>query len=296
MSGRNFYTVDVFAENKFAGNQLAVFMDGSNLTGDMMQSIAREMNYSETTFIMSDEVHNGGYDVRIFTPGAELPFAGHPSLGTAFIIQQKIIGKKVDVVRLNMKAGQIPVTFGYVGNKPDILWMKQNRPEFGEILDRKEMAPLLGLEVEDIDDDFPIEEVSTGFYTSIVPLKSMAAVKKARAVVGDFLQYVHDKKGKTVLIFSRETIYDENDLHVRFFADYLGVAEDPATGSANGCLAAYLVKNEYFGNEEIDVRVEQGYEIKRPSLLLLRAGVTDGGIDVHVGGRVQMMAKGELYL
>ncbi|MEW5924321.1 MAG: PhzF family phenazine biosynthesis protein [Candidatus Zixiibacteriota bacterium] len=296
MRGRNFYIVDVFAEDKFAGNQLAVFMDGSNLSDDRMQAIAREMNYSETTFIMSEKENNGGYDVRIFTPAAELPFAGHPSLGTAYIIQQKIIRNKVDVVRLNLKAGQIPVTFSYVNDKPDILWMKQNQPEFGEVHDRTEIAPLLGLDTDDIDNDFPLEEVSTGFYTSIVPLKCIDAVRRARVMVGDFLSYVQNKKAKTVLIFSRETIYDENDLHVRFFADFLGVPEDPATGSANGCLAVYLVKNKYFGRDAIDIKVEQGYEINRPSLLLLRANATGKQINVHVGGRVQMMAKGELYL
>ncbi|PKK83018.1 MAG: phenazine biosynthesis protein [candidate division Zixibacteria bacterium HGW-Zixibacteria-1] len=296
MIGCTFFIADVFAEDKFAGNQLAVFIDGSFLADGEMQGIAREMNYSETTFILSDQERDGGYDVRIFTPAAEMPFAGHPTLGTAYIIQQEIIRKKVEKVNLNLKVGQIPVTFSYINDKPDILWMKQNTPEFGEVWDRNEIAPLLGLDVEDIDDRFPIEEVSTGVYTSIVPLRTIDAVRRARISVGDFLHFVHDKRSKTVLIFCPETFHEENDLHARFFADYLGITEDPATGSANGCLAGYLVKHKYFGKSDIDIMVEQGYEIKRPSLLMLRAGLNGRLIDVHVGGRVQLMAKGELYL
>jgi len=291
-----FYIVDVFAPDKFSGNQLAVFRDGSKLTTEQMQTIAREMNYSETTFIFSDQEREGGYDVRIFTPAAELPFAGHPTLGTAYIIQQEIIGKPVDEVDLNLKVGQIPVSFNYENDRPGNLWMKQKAPEFGGIYDNKIIAPLLNLREEDIDERFPVEEVSTGFFTAIVPLRSILAVKRARVNVPEYLHFIEHKKAVTILVFCPETYNAENDLNVRFFADYLGVPEDPATGSANGCLAAYLVKNKYFGRENIDIRVEQGYEIKRPSLLLLKAGRSEGIIDVHVGGMVQMIARGELYV
>jgi len=288
--------VDVFAPDKFSGNQLAVFRDGSSLTGGKMQAIAREMNFSETTFILSDEENDGGYDVRIFTPAAELPFAGHPTLGTAYIIQQEIIRRTIEKVNLNLKVGRIPVTFNYENERPGLLWMKQNEPEFGGTFDKTTVATILNLKKADIDDRYPIEEVSTGFYAAIIPLKTIDAVRRARVNVPELLRYIQDKKAKTLLIFCPETFHPENDLHVRFFADYLGIQEDPATGSANGCLAAYLVKNRFLGGDSIDVRVEQGYEIKRPSLLLLMAGRSHGKINVHVGGQVQMIARGEMYL
>jgi len=296
MSTINFYIVDVFASEKFAGNQLAVFQGGADLSDDQMQAIAREMNYSETTFILSGTERDGGYDVRIFTPAAEMPFAGHPTLGTAYIIQQELIGKPVGEVRLNLMVGQIPVAFSYENNLPGVLWMKQKPPEFGEIYDRNVMADILNLEVGDIDERFPVEEVSTGFYTSIVPLKSIDAIKRARASVPKLLKHIQNKRAKTILIFCPETYYEQNALNVRFFADYLGIAEDPATGSANGCLAGYLVKNKYFGTDSIDIKVEQGYEIRRPSLLMLKAAQKTDKIDVYVGGEVQMIARGELYV
>ena len=296
MSTINFYIVDVFASEKFAGNQLAVFQGGADLSDDQMQAIAREMNYSETTFILSGTERDGGYDVRIFTPAAEMPFAGHPTLGTAYIIQQELIGKPVGEVRLNLMVGQIPVAFSYENNLPGVLWMKQKPPEFGEIYDRNVMADILNLEVGDIDERFPVEEVSTGFYTSIVPLKSIDAIKRARASVPKLLKHIQNKRAKTILIFCPETYYEQNALNVRFFADYLGIAEDPATGSANGCLAGYLVKNKYFGTDSIDIKVEQGDEIRRPSLLMLKAAQKTDKIDVYVGGEVQMIARGELYV
>jgi len=293
MNSQKLYIVDVFAEEKYAGNQLAVLRDTKSLTDIEMQKIAREMNFSETTFILSEQPHDGGYDVRIFTPNTELPFAGHPTLGTAFVIQQEIVKQRVEKVILNLKVGQIHVTLVYSENRIDYLWMRQIAPTFGPTHEKEQFAKMLGLGSDDISDQFPVQEVSTGVFCFIVPLKSLDAVKKARISKEKFFKFIEQTQSKAVLIFSPETYDKENDLNVRFFADYLGVPEDPATGSANGCLAAYLVKHKYFGKEEIDIRVEQGYEIERPSLLLLRAKNDSGEIEVNVGGKVIMIAKGE---
>jgi len=293
MGKRTFYIVDVFTEEKYAGNQLAVFRNVSGLSDAEMQRWAKEMNYSETTFIVSEEEREGGYDVRIFTPEEELPFAGHPTLGTAFVIQQEIIGKPAEKVILNLKVGQIPVTFRYTQGEVDILWMKQIFPTFGQIFDKRKISDVLTLDEEQIDDRFPIQDVSTGTPSFIVPLKTLDSVKKARINSDRYFNLIKDTEAKGILIFCPETYKKENDLNVRFFADYYGVPEDPATGSANGCLAGYLVKNRYFGEDKIDIRVEQGYEIGRPSLLYLRAEEREGNIDVYVGGKVMMTAKGE---
>ena len=288
-----FYIVDVFAEEKYAGNQLGVFRHGNKLSDTEMQRIAKEVNYSETTFILSEEERDGGYDVRIFTPEEELPFAGHPTLGTAYVIQQEIIREPVEKVILNLKIGQIPVSFNYSEAKVDIMWMKQKHPIFEKILDKVKVSKVLSLEEDDIDDRFPIQEVSTGVPSIIVPLKTLDAVKKSRVVQDMYLDLIEDTEAKAILIFCAGTYSKENDLNVRMFADYYGVPEDPATGSANGCLAGYLVKHRYFGKEQIDIKVEQGYEIGRPSLLYLRAEEREGEIDVSVGGRAVMIAKGE---
>jgi trans-2,3-dihydro-3-hydroxyanthranilate isomerase len=289
-----FYIVDVFTEKKYAGNQLAVFCQAGGLSDHEMQEIAKEMNYSETTFILSNETQNGGYDVRIFTPAEEVPFAGHPTLGTAYIIQHDIIQQAVETITLNLKVGQIPVTLNYEAGQPELLWMRQIPPEFGQVLDSTSLAPVLNLPASAIDDRFPIQIVSTGLPFIIVPLRTLADVKQCNINREKYLALIEDLSAKAIFVFCPETYHQQNDLNSRMFADYYGVQEDPATGSANGCLAGYLVKYRYFGTDSIDIRVEQGYEIDRPSLLLLHATAQTDRIDVSVGGKVILVAKGEL--
>lgn len=288
-----FRVVDVFAEAKYAGNQLAVIKDGDGLTDTEMQKIARETNFSETSFITSSRKRLGGHDVRIFTPKEEVPFAGHPTLGTAFIIQQDILKKHVRKIVLNLKVGQVPVTIDYTAGRPDILWMKQVEPTFGKTYSIPSIAEMLNIEEDTIDNRFPIQEVSTGLPHIIVPLRSLDAVKKARINRDIYFNLIREDTAKAIFVFAPETYHKENQINARQFADYYGIPEDPATGSANGCLAAYLAKHQYFGQNKVGlVRVEQGYEIGRPSLLLLRAETKERGIDVWVGGRVIMIAQG----
>ena len=294
MGKYHFYILDVFAEEKYTGNQLAVVRDAVDISDSQMLRITKEMNYSETTFILSDEPREGGYDVCIFTPAAEVPFAGHPTLGTAFVIRREIIREPAETVILNLKVGQIPVTSGSGGKEKDILWMKQIEPVFGTVFDASDIARVLTIEKDDIDEGFPIQEVSTGMFFIIVPLKNLAAVKRARVARDQYFELVEKTQAKAILIFSPETYNQDKNLNVRVFCDYVGIPEDPATGSGNGCLAGYLAKHRYFGNDKIDIQVEQGYEISRPSLLYLRAENKRGKIDVSVGGKVVMVAEGQL--
>ncbi|MGA7934146.1 MAG: PhzF family phenazine biosynthesis protein [Kovacikia sp.] len=288
-----FYIFDVFAEKKYAGNQLAVFTGAGDLSTEQMQQIAKETNYSETTFILSPQQRNGGYDVRIFTPAKELPFAGHPTLGTAFILQQDVIGKAVERVILNLKVGQIPVTLSYQDQSPDLLWMHQNPPEFGEVLAATTIAPLLGLNSDDIDARFPIQAVSTGVPFLIVPLKTLAALQRIKVNVESLLALVETLEAKEIFVFCPETRHPANQFSARMFAHSLGIPEDPATGSANGCFAGYLLQHRYLGDAPVEVRVEQGYEMGRPSLLLLKAQKVEEKINILVGGRVIKVARGE---
>lgn len=289
-----FYIVDVFAESKYAGNQLAVIRSGSQLSTETMQQIALETNYSETTFITQEIKQNGGYDVRIFTPTSEIPFAGHPTLGTAYIIQQKLIGQSVEQVVLNLKVGQIPVTFEYDQGQPMKLEMHQKQPDFGEIIAPADMAAVLNIDENDIDNRFPIQDVSTGLPFFIVPLKNRKAVKRCQIHFDRYQAFIPHRRAKFIFIFCPEPYHDSNQLNARMFCDHYGIVEDAATGSANGCLAGYLVKHRYFGNDSIKVRVEQGYEINRPSLLFLRAYAEGEAIQIFVGGQVIMTAEGNL--
>jgi trans-2,3-dihydro-3-hydroxyanthranilate isomerase len=282
-----FYIVDVFAEEKYAGNQLAVVRGGAGLPDETLQKIALEMNYSETTFVLSEEESEGGYDVRIFTPGDELPFAGHPTLGTAYVIQHEILASPVERITLNLKAGEIAVTFG------EVLWMRQLPPTFGEVLDHASVARALNLEAADLDDHYPVQEVSTGLPALIVPLRDLDALRRCKV---DWERYTEVAgSGKNLYVFCPESHDDgPGDLSARMFANDLGVPEDPATGSAAGCLAAYLLEHSYLGTDSVDVRVEQGYEIGRPSLLYLQAARDGDEMRVDVGGKVQLVARGEL--
>lgn len=289
----NFSIVDVFSQGKYTGNQLAVFKNAQNISSSHMQQIAKEINYSETTFILSDSKTDNGYDVRIFTPNEEVPFAGHPTLGTAYIIQNEIIGEPIEKLILNVKAGQVPVS---IDKQEQLLWMEQNNPTFGRILDTIKVSEVLNIDKEYIDDRFPIQEVSTGLPVIIVPLKSLEAVKKVKINKDKYYELIETTDAKAIMVFSPETYHSDNDVNVRDFADYFGIPEDAATGSSNGCLASYLVKYRYFDKSEINIRVEQGYEIKRPSLLFLKASEENGEIKVYVGGKVEKIAQGEWFL
>lgn len=287
-----FYIVDVFAETPYSGNQLAVILGQPD--ENRMQQIAQEMHYSETTFIVNNSPRNDGYDVRIFTPVNELPFAGHPTLGTAFIIREAILKQPVQQVALNLTVGQIPVRFADDG----VLWMRQNPPKFGHIYDAETVAAVLGLSAEDIDTRYPVQESSTGLPWIMTPLKTLDAVRRTSVDLPAFKRMIEAGAGalaaNKIIVFAPETYAEQNDLNVRAFAHLSGVPEDPATGSANGDLAGYLVHHRYFGSNQIDITVEQGYEMNRRSLLRLKAWATDDHIEVNVGGRVQLIAQGEL--
>ena len=295
----NFKIVDVFAEEKYQGNQLAVFQNTGNLSDEIMLKIAREINFQETTFIISDETKNGGFDARIFTPEYEVPFAGHPSLGTAFVLLNTIQNTNKHSITLNLKIGQVPVN-----TENDTLWLEIDNP----IFDKKfssEIAFLFGLETEDIDDTYPIEVVSTGLPYLMLPLKSLDAIQKIsfnNEQVKNWL--IENQLYKTnaldalttaFFVFTRDTLNADNQLHARMFCyENKKIIEDAATGSANACLLAYLLKYE---SNQINYRVEQGYEIERPSLIKIK-GILDQNqcFKLKVGGKVKFIAEGKWFV
>lgn len=289
--GNALFIVDVFAEAKLEGNQLAVVVDKEGWSSEQMQKFTREMNFSESTFVTESDVAKRVFKVRIFTPVGELPFAGHPTLGTAYVAAKEIIKKDIPDLTLDLRAGLIPVSFQTAEDGKTLLWMKQLNPEFGAIHRAEDVAPMFGLKASDIDTRFPIQEVSTGVWFYMIPLKKREALKRIKLNVEAFKAYSMNNKAKWPLLFCPEPEAKGNHLKARMVTDW---TEDPATGSANGCLAGYLVKHRYFGSAKIDVRVEQGAEISRPSILYLRAEEAKVGIDVRVGGKVVMVARGEV--
>jgi trans-2,3-dihydro-3-hydroxyanthranilate isomerase len=294
MKSHPFHIVDVFTTERFAGNQLAVFQEASTLSDGEMQSLAQEMNYSEVTFIESLETRDGGYDVRIFDPVVEMEFAGHPTLGTAYVLREHILDDPPDDILLNLRVGQIPVRVESNAER-DRYWMQQITPTFGQTLDASLLASVLGLSASDIDATYPVQVVSTGLPTVIVPITTLDAVQTIRIDYDTYYNEFIDEFGELMLLcFTPETVHVQHDLHARVFADYSNVPEDPATGSSNGCLAGYLIEHDYSGTDELELSVEQGYEMGRPSQLYLRASRSDGEIEVHVGGSVVPVAKGEL--
>ncbi len=254
-----FYIVDVFGQEKYTGNQLAVFPDSADISDEEMQVIARETNFSETTFITGSNQEKGEVDVRIFTPGKELPFAGHPTLGTAYVANNLFFEEKLSKITVNVKAGRIPVTFD-----GDIAWMTQIQPEFTKQSDRQDIADLLGLEDTDLNQHFPVEQVSTGIPFFIIPVNTLKALKKARLNGNVLHRHSVKYNSSEFMVFTQEKYNQTDFISARVFVPEYGIGEDPATGSANGCLAAYILKNNLLGNTEIDFSVAQGYEIGRP--------------------------------
>jgi trans-2,3-dihydro-3-hydroxyanthranilate isomerase len=283
---------DVFSSKPLQGNSLAVFFDGRGLTDVEMQSIAKEMNLSETTFILPRDGSTNGEPtrVRIFTVQEELPFAGHPTLGTAFALRGQSGATKV-VLELN--AGKVPVTFEDAADKPTFGEMTQLDPTFVMQHEREAVARATGLRAEDFDDSLPIETVSTGVPFAVTPLKSLAVIKNLRIDLNRAAEYLSRTAGKFFYFVTRETIDRDARMHARMLF-YNG--EDPATGSAAGCTAAWMVAHGVAKPDE-RVLLEQGVEMKRASRIFVRASRADNRVvNVRVGGNSVEVLRGEVFL
>ena len=277
---RQFHIVDVFAREPYAGNQLAVVTDAAELADDQLQAIAAEFGFSETTFITGSRTADG-WPVRIFTPTAELPFAGHPTLGTAAVLRQT---HDCQSVVLDLAAGSVPVE-----DREGWLWMDQPVPTFGDVLSDERLAKVLGLGSDAIDSELPVRIVSTGVPTVVTPLVDLDALTRITLDREAYAAVTDGRDAKLILAVTDDPRNPEHDYAVRSFAPGLSVTEDPATGSANGCLAAYLARET---GRPVAAQVEQGFELGRPSLLGIEATVDP--IRVSVGGAVHPVAQGTL--
>ena len=283
---------DVFTDRALEGNQLAVFTDARELREAELQRLAREMNLSETTFVFPREPaveRERGVKVRIFTVAEELDFAGHPTLGTAAAIRERTGGSRVV---LDLHAGKIPVEFAD-GPGPCFGTMRQRDPEFGLTHRREDIAAFTNLAVADLRDDVPIETVSTGMAFAIVPVRTLKALESLRVDAAGAGAHAGETDTKFFFFVSTETVDPQAHVHARMIF-YNG--EDPATGSASGCCAAWLVKHGLAASGA-RVMIEQGLECGRPSKLFVsaeRAG--DAIVNVRVGGSVVEVARGVFTL
>jgi trans-2,3-dihydro-3-hydroxyanthranilate isomerase len=285
-----FVQMDVFTSVALEGNQLAVFSDARGLSDTEMQAIARETNLSETTFIFPRDIateQERGTRVRIFTTTEELPFAGHPTLGTAMVLRGDTNREEV---ALELNVGRIPVRFSTRDGLPFGL-MTQRNPEFGQIHAREDVARAAGIPLDQIAGDVPIQTVSTGNAFAIVKLKSLGALQNLRTSWSALEAYLSKSDAKFFYFVATETLNPEATLQARMIF-YNG--EDPATGSAAGPCIAWAVKNNVVPAGK-QVLIEQGVEMKRRSRIYVSAE-RDGDkiVNVRVGGHAVQVVRGEL--
>ena len=284
-----FVQVDVFTSKPLEGNQLAVFTDARGLSDAEMQALAREMNLSETTYILPSG-SEPGVRVRIFTVSEELPFAGHPTLGTGFVLRGNTGAPEV---RLHLNVGTVPVRFEESPGQPVFGEMTQMDPTFGPIHDREAVVRAAGLRDGDIDPSLPIQTVSTGVPFTVVPLRGLEIALQLHVDLKASAEYLERAGGKFFYFVTRETVDKSARLHARMLF-YNG--EDPATGSAAGCTAAWMVKHGVAKADE-RVLIEQGMEMLRPSRIFVRASRQDDRVvNVRVGGNVVEILRGEVRL
>jgi len=292
---------DVFSSQPLEGNSLAVFFDGRGLSDAEMQAIAKEMNLSETTFIVprdAETERERGVRVRIFTVQEELPFAGHPTLGTAFALRGESGAKEIT---LELNVGKVPVRFEERAGEAAFGEMTQIDPVFGMQHEREAVARATGLRVDDFDASLPIETVSTGLAYTITPLRSLAVIQKLRIDMNRANGYLEKTGGKFLYFVARETVDPAARLHARMLF-YNG--EDPATGSAAGCTAAWMVAHGVAKPDE-RILIEQGIEMRRPSRIFVRAKFQDSLqngqrdnriVNVRVGGNAIEVMRGAVFL
>jgi trans-2,3-dihydro-3-hydroxyanthranilate isomerase len=298
----HFVQIDVFASNRLEGNQLAVFTDARGLSDTEMQNIAREVNFQETTFVLPRPAtieREQGVSVRIFTPNEETPFGGHPTLGTAMVLRNRLASDAhgaaaMSKIVLDLKVGKIPVTFTRDAEGQLFGEMQQVDPVFGKIHDRATVADLLGVKPTDISDAAPIQTVSTGLPFVIVLLNSLDVLKTLQPRQEKIQAYFAAESTSTDFFYVTR---DARDAKVGLRArgiDSLG--EDPATGSASGCAVSWLVRYGLQNSAET-LHIEQGVEMQRPSHIYARAEKHGDKItNVRVGGHAVEVAEGEYAL
>ncbi len=297
--GDRFYTADVFTGQAFGGNPLAVFPQAAEISPDRMQAIARELNLSETVFVLPPESATGTRRLRIFTPASEIPFAGHPTVGTAFVLaaigELPLTGDSTAIV-FEEGVGPVPVTIYAQGDRPVSSELEAAQRPLVQPMHSSlaELAAIVGLAAADLEvPGWQPATASCGLPFSVIPVRDSAALAAARLDLGRWEQTLASSEAPQVYLVAG---LGSDRLTVRMFAPALGIAEDPATGSAAAALGGYLVAGRSLPDGEHHWAIAQGAAIQRPSELTVRVTLTDGQIDrVRVGGRSVLMSEGVIY-
>lgn len=303
MKRYDYVLLDVFTHRAFGGNPLAVFSDARGLSTQQMQAIGNELNLSETTFVLPPEDPANDFKVRIFTAQIEMPMAGHPTIGTAFTLAARGMVEPngpETMVRFEEKVGLIPVKIRWENGKAVFCQMQQNLPEFGPVVqDKKQVADILSLPVEALDETLPVEVISCGVPYLVVPLKTLSDVEKIQVrpeLMAKLKPFINDAN---LYIFTRHSVTDQAHLHSRMFWLENGIfSEDAATGSASGPLGCYAAKHNLFGSKaHLELTNEQGFEMNRPSCIRIEIEQDAGEITaVKVGGEAHLMGGGYFEL
>jgi len=291
---------DVFTAKPLLGNQLAVFTDARGLDTAHMQAVAREMNFSESTFILPNERPDTDIRMRIFTPFNEMPMAGHPTIGSTFALAHSgVIKKSAKRFVFGLNIGPTPVDLEWADEGLSFGWMTQRLPTFGPIVtQRAACADALGLKPEDLSDTLPVQEVSCGVPFAIVPVSSRAAIDRAAPEPRTLKRAFEDQglPARHVYLFTVDGGPDGADVYTRMFAPSAGILEDAATGSASGPLGAYLVTHGLASRDET-VRNLQGVKMGRPSWISIRPVIQSGAISaMRVGGSAVVVGTGTIAL
>jgi len=291
-----FYQVDVFTGTPLGGNPLAVFVDACGLDEECMQQIAREMNLSETTFVTSSSDCEADFEVRIFTPTKELPFAGHPVIGTTHVLRESgKVARDQKLIHLKLRIGTIPICV----EEDERLFMEHPQAKFLKIVDSVDLvAESLGLSSSAIDPRWPCQIVSTGVPALLVPIKTLELMQQIKINSAKLLEIFKPFGTDMIYAFTTETLNSSSALHSRLFAPFIGVTEDPATGSASGAVGAYLAKYCVIEKDILDsFKIEQGYEMKRPASICVQVKQEGTVIkSIRVGGESVTIIQGQLKI
>jgi trans-2,3-dihydro-3-hydroxyanthranilate isomerase len=297
----SFLHYDVFTDTPLAGNQLAVFLDGRGLSTERMQALAREMNFSESTFILPAEAAGTDVRMRIFTPDRELPMAGHPTIGSTFALAHAgVIRPGAARVVFGLGVGPVPVDLEWDDTGLRFASMTQLKPTFGTPVDaRDEVAAAIGLNEADLAPNLPVQDVSCGLKFLLVPVGSREAVDRAVSD-GGALRRLRSSTGidLPIFLFAMLPPGSTHTVHSRMFAPGFGIIEDPATGGACGPLGSYLVRHRLVSGDAAHRIVNaQGVAMGRPSTIHIAIGERDGEIvDVKVGGTAVLVGRGEMLV
>jgi len=298
MQELHYQLVDVFTQQRFGGNQLAVFADAEGIDPALMQTLARELNLSETVFVLPPDDPAHDFRLRIFTPAYELPLAGHPTVGAAFVLQH--LGKIASnsSIIFEKGVGPIPVTVESTAAGV-IAWMQQPNPQMGSIYTvRATIAAMLSLDESDFVAELPVQAVSAGVSFLYVPVKSLEAMGRINVRLDLWEKHLQNWEAPHIFAFSTETEAEDATVHSRMFAPDMGISEDPATGAASGPLGTYLVEHGIVPIHEAEQIIsEQGIEMGRPSRIQIRVTAHEGAINaVFVGGYSQFIGSGHILV